>query len=319
MSSTRHRLLAILVVFLSTLLASASAFSQTPSEPLASSGPKLPAEQALGDKCAPRLPDLFASADFATEGEPRFSANEWIEGWRLPVAPPRNCVQTLSASLSTGAIRSTNALPSTTAASPAILPPVDPVSSELAALGKRGVPIARARQEVLEILSSDNACSEWFASKDPEPAGTFRSLTFSIDRHGPDLILESDPPAAALRYFRQPYVARATQASGAYTDITVNAYGAFFRELGNVEKVRDDGGPLRADGTHLLTVGSYMGATLQAQVVTLLHEFGHVIDLLPEDADDLDGQSGRNTDEVLRHCRSQIESVSKLSRSSAKR
>jgi len=34
-------------------------------------------------------------------------------------------------------------------------------------------------------------------------------------------------------------------------------------------------------------------------MVTLLHEFGHIIDLLPEDARNLDGKSVKNTDAVL--------------------
>lgn len=320
MSFTRSRLAATLVLFLSTLLASARAFSQTPSERRASAAPTLRSEaQPFWDNCASYLPNLFASSSFAAESEPRFSANEWIEGWRLPVVPPRNCFETLSASPSPATLRSTNSLPPNSGAPPTLLPALDPVSSDLAALGKLGVPISRARQMVLQILSSDNACSEWFATKDSVPAGTFRSLTFSIDRHGPDTVLESNPPTSALRYFRQPYVARATQASGPYSDITVNGNGAFFREQGAVQKVREGGGPLANDGARLLVVGPYPGTTLEAQVVTLLHEFGHVIDLLPEDADDLDGQSGRNTDAVLRHCRSQIEFASKLSRSSAKR
>jgi len=106
---------------------------------------------------------------------------------------------------------------------------------------------------------------------------------------------------------RHPYVARATQDGGAHTAITINAYGAFYRTQGQVQKISQEGLPLQLDGTRVLTVGSYSGNTLPAQMITLLHEFGHIIDLLPEDADSLDGKSGRNTDEVLRHCRAEVE------------
>jgi hypothetical protein len=197
-------------------------------------------------------------------------------------------------------------------------PPVDATALQLASLGKLGAPVARAREEVLAILGSDIACTEWLESKDPAPADTFRSLTFSIDRRGQEKVLESNS-RDALRYFRQPYVARATQDGGQNTEITVNANGAFYREQGTVEMLREDGGPLRTDGTRLLTVGAYAGSTIEAQMVTLLHEFGHVIDLLPEDADNLDGKSVRNTDEVLRHCRPEIEARSRQSRQAAKR
>jgi len=53
-------------------------------------------------------------------------------------------------------------------------------------------------------------------------------------------------------------------------------------------------------------VGSYEGSTLRAQVATLLHELGHVTGSLPDDSDELSGESGRNTDRVLRVCRAEI-------------
>jgi hypothetical protein len=55
-------------------------------------------------------------------------------------------------------------------------------------------------------------------------------------------------------------------------------------------------------------VGPYAGDTLHAQVLALLHEFGHIVDLLPTDEGDLDGKSERNTAEVLRFCRAEVES-----------
>ena len=182
----------------------------------------------------------------------------------------------------------------------------DPVPAELSALGKAGVKIARAREGVLAILRSDNACTEWFASKDATPAATFQSLSFVLDKYGPQNIFESTP-AESLLLWKQPYVASATQDGGPHTAITINANGAFYRPQGNVQKVVKEGGPVQADGARLLTVGSYRGDTLPAQMVTLLHEFGHIIDLLPEDADNLDGKSVKNTDAVLRHCREEVE------------
>ena len=97
--------------------------------------------------------------------------------------------------------------------------------------------------------------------------------------------------------------------------LAINAHGAFYRAQGNAVKVIPEGGPVHVDGTRMLTVGAYRGDTLPAQMVTLLHEFGHIIDLLPEDADNLDGKSVRNTDEVLRHCRAAVEARSQLANS----
>jgi hypothetical protein len=194
----------------------------------------------------------------------------------------------------------------------------DPVLAKLSAFGKAGAKIARAREEILDILGSENACTQWFATKDAKPADTFQSLNFLLDQRGPKDVFESNV-AESIVIIRQPYVARATQDGGAHTAITINAQGAFYRTQGNAVKVVPEGGPLHADGTRLLTVGAYRGDTLPAQMVTLLHEFGHIIDLLPEDADNLDGKSVRNTNEVLRHCRGEVEARSQLAKPTAKR
>ncbi len=185
----------------------------------------------------------------------------------------------------------------------------DAVVSELSGLGKAGAKIVRAREEVLDILRSGSACAEWFAAKDPNPAETFRSLSFHVDKQGPQQIFESQLPES-IHVWRQPYVARATQDGGPHTTITINAYGAFYRTQGTVLKTVPEGGPFQTGGSRYLTVGSYQGDTLPAQMVTLLHEFGHIIDLLPEDADNLDGKSVRNTNEVVHHCQSEIQARS---------
>lgn len=194
----------------------------------------------------------------------------------------------------------------------------DTVPAKLSAFGKAGLKIARARKEVLDILRSQNACAEWFQTKEPSPAATFQSLSFFLDRHGPPDIFESTRERSIV-VRRQPYVARTTQDGGAHTAITINANGAFYKPQGQVLKIGREAGPVQSEGTRLLTVGSYMGDTLPAQMVTLLHEFGHVIDLLPEDADNLDGKSVKNTDEVLRHCRSEVESRAQQAKETAKR
>ena len=196
--------------------------------------------------------------------------------------------------------------------------PADPISGQLDSLGKPGAEIRSAREETLEILQSPNACSAWFAAKDPDVDRTFHSLGFLIDQQGPSDVLASFS-ASPYAMIRQPYVARATQDGGANTEITINAHGAFYRKLAKVQKVNSQGGPDLPSGQQWLTVGAYTGNTLQAQILTLLHELGHVIDLLPEDADDLDGKSAKNTSEVLRHCRPVIEAFAKHNREIAKR
>ena len=180
------------------------------------------------------------------------------------------------------------------------------VPAPISAPGKEGLKISKARQAVMEILSGQNACSEWFKSKDAFPAQTLQSLSFEVDRRGQEEIFES-PQGQGMLTLRHPYVAWAIQDGGPFTTVTINANGAFYRSQGRVEKISTDGGPLRLDGMRVLTVGPYMGDTRAAQIVTLLHELGHVIDLLPLDSDGLNGSSMRNTEEVQRHCREEVE------------
>ena len=185
--------------------------------------------------------------------------------------------------------------------------PKDLVQAELNAMGKAGQKISRAREKVLEILQTENACTAWFQQKDANPAATFRTLSFVLDRHGEEFILESRD-LGPLNIFRHPYVAKVTQGDGAYGTITLNPKGAFFSSMGRVLEVRKEGGPSSLRGTRLMRVGPHAGDTLPAQVIALLHEFGHVLDLLPVDQDNVDGKSVQNTHEVLRFCSAEVES-----------
>jgi hypothetical protein len=182
--------------------------------------------------------------------------------------------------------------------------------------GKEGAEIRRAREEVLAILSEPNACSTWFAGKDQAAESTFASLSFLVDRQGPESVFGWEN--RSLMIIRQPYVASATQDGGAYTEITINANGAFYRALARFQKLSAEGGPPLSITEHWLTVGPYAGNTLEARILTLLHELGHIVGLLPPDADDLDRKSVQNTNEVLRHCRPQIEAVAKHARETAR-
>ena len=70
----------------------------------------------------------------------------------------------------------------------------DRVVLELSALGKQGDTIARAREQVLEVLQQGNACTAWFQGADPDPAEVVRSLHFA---------LEDERTFACLRHSRQ--------------------------------------------------------------------------------------------------------------------
>ena len=183
----------------------------------------------------------------------------------------------------------------------------DPVQEDLATMGKTGQKILRARERVLEILQNENACSAWFREKDSNPADTFRTLSFEIDSKGEEFVLKSKG-ADDMTIFRNPYVARVFQGDGRYGQITINTKGAFFFPIAMVIEASSEGRPWISRGVRSLGVGPYGGDTLHAQILTLLHEFGHLVDLLPTDEGDHDGKSARNTGEVLRFCRAEVES-----------
>jgi len=180
--------------------------------------------------------------------------------------------------------------------------PRDLVPKELAALGKPGKKILRARDRVLEILQTENACSEWFRQTDASAAATFQTLDYAVDRHGEESV-HAWRDAGSHYTYRDPYVARVGQATGAYATITLNVEGAFFQPQASMLLVPKEGGPAINDGVRLIGIGPYPGDSLNAQTLALLHEFGHVINLLPSDFDNEGGKSMQNTAEVLRYCR----------------
>jgi hypothetical protein len=184
--------------------------------------------------------------------------------------------------------------------------PRDLVPKDLAALGKPGKKILRARDRVLEILQTENACSEWFRQTDGNAAATFRTLDYAVDRHGEESVHAWRDVGSQFTY-RDPYVATVGQATGAYATITLNVEGAFFQPQAPMLLVPKEGGPARNGGARLINIGPYPGNSLNAQTLALLHEFGHVINLLPLDFDNEDGKSVQNTAEVLRYCRAEID------------
>jgi hypothetical protein len=189
-------------------------------------------------------------------------------------------------------------------------PRTDPVPDYLESLGKTGQKVLHARERVLGILQTENTCSAWFREKDPNPADTFRTLNYAVDRQGVAVVNVSRDSGPDYIY-RDPYVASVGQDTGAFATITLNAGGAFFHALTTSQIVSKDGGLVTFAGPRSINIGPYSGNSGAAQTLTLLHEFGHVLNLLPVDFDNEGGKSVQNTTEVLRFCRSEIEFKSK--------
>jgi len=189
---------------------------------------------------------------------------------------------------------------------------VDPVEKELLGLGHFGEGIQNVRAEILGLLSEESACSAWFRAAEPEAAAKFRSLRYAVDSAGPGEILKIQDGADGA-VAMQPYVARTGQNVGQGSTITLNAHGAFFQELARV-RTRNSPNDFTLDNKYRsLVVGNFPGGSPAARLLTLLHEFGHIIDILPIDAGVPAGPmlSVRNTETVLSHCGSQIRAHAK--------
>jgi hypothetical protein len=184
------------------------------------------------------------------------------------------------------------------------------VALELSALGKRGDAIARAREQVLEILQPGNACSAWFQESNSDPAEVFRSVHFELDPVGTSYAYGvSDRERGQL--FKHPWAARTTQNAGRNAIIQLNGHGPFFSRTSLIMQL-DPGGKLALpSGNLILTVSRYTGDTPEAQITILLHELGHIIGRLPEDDDSWDGRSFRNTSEVSRHCKTETRAAAR--------
>jgi len=179
----------------------------------------------------------------------------------------------------------------------------DPVEAELRSMGVAGQTIIGVREEVLEILRAANACSAWYAQAEREPAAKFASLRFRVDSGGGGKVQQGK--GAAGIHYREPYVARAQQNVAPGSVITLNANGPFFQSIALID-LKAEYGPAPHQLFRRLIVGDHPGGSLKAQVTTLLHEYAHVVDLVPVDAGEPE-LSTQNTQTVLSHCHKEIE------------
>jgi hypothetical protein len=180
------------------------------------------------------------------------------------------------------------------------------INGELSALGRRGVLITQARGQVLEILQTGGACARWFQETDPNVASVFRSLHYELDRGTSEIYLKKDDYGNAL--YKHPWGASTMEDGGRNSIITINSNGPFFVRQSRLIKV---GGPAWPPEWSLVMVGPYVGDTPEVRMTILLHELGHIVGRLPVDDGSWNGESSRNTVEVLRHCKAEIHLLAK--------
>jgi hypothetical protein len=181
---------------------------------------------------------------------------------------------------------------------------VDRVAPELAIMGKRGAVVEDVRERTIALLQTNDACAAWYEEWNPDVADVFRSLHYTIedDQHSYTLRKYND---RGMQMLKSPWAAHTIQYGGRESMVRLNINGPFFRRI---SPVLDTGSRrwISPIGHTRLGVAEFSGDTTEAQITILLHELGHVIGRLPLDTDSWDGQSSRNTVEVLRHCKPEI-------------
>ena len=166
---------------------------------------------------------------------------------------------------------------------------------------------------MIEILQSQNSCSAWFQEVDSNAASTFASLKFVIEASGPREVVGLRSHSGEM-LLKHPYCARALENAGGNSVVFLNPNGAFFVHSAVVLTQISKAGLYRPSGWRYLLVGSvprrharrtnnYSPPRIGACGWPSPRRFG----------DELSGQSGRNTAEVLHYCRDQIKAASRSS------
>lgn len=165
--------------------------------------------------------------------------------------------------------------------------------------------LERARQEVLVILQTDNGCGAWFREADPDVAEIFQSLRFEIVNEQITFIQQTGDGHGGF-LFKHPWAARTHELAGRDAIVEFNLHGPVFLASLPVVEIASAHSAGRYRGMRQLTIGSFRGHSLAAQMTTLLHELGHVVGRIPVDDDSWDGRSQHNTGEVLQNCKREI-------------
>ena len=185
--------------------------------------------------------------------------------------------------------------------------PSPAVAQESLLSNRRGELVAHIRHQVLEILDEPNGCAAWFQQADAHASDVLRSLRIAVDPSGPSRVSAIRTNRGSV-VFKHPWAARVPLQTGKNSIIWINDEGPFFVKESRIDNA---GFMVTRVPWHRLLVGNYNGDTDQARITILLHELGHVVGRLPEDDDSWNGQSSRNTDEVLRHCRKEVDSIAR--------
>jgi len=184
------------------------------------------------------------------------------------------------------------------------------IAGDSSDLPQRGEELERARQQVLVILQANGGCSAWLKETDPNVVEIFRSLRLRVVDEDVSYIQQTYDPRKGF-LFKHPWAARTHELAGREALVEFNLNGPFFLSSLPVVQIASPIDAGRFHGFHALSIGSFRGNSLAAQMTTMLHELAHVIGRIPVDDDSWDGRSTRNTAQVLQHCKTEIRAAAR--------
>jgi hypothetical protein len=154
-------------------------------------------------------------------------------------------------------------------------------------VGGKRVFLAKARTLIANILTGDNDCSKFFNnSSDLDLSDSYGDFAQETAAHA---FLSDDIRPEPLG---SPLVgASTTQGGGDRSMIFVNSAGFMLNSAGFIG----------AQPVTLPGLGPFAPNTVGTQIVGLLHEFAHTLDLIPRDQGNV-SQSVRNTKTILDNC-----------------
>ena len=158
----------------------------------------------------------------------------------------------------------------------------------------------QVQQVIDRILNALNDCSDFFNNSALVgafgAAGVYDNLNIQIQ----------DNSTATGTYTSQ--AARSEQASASESPTTVLVWTNC--PLGVPMQPANFGG--NAGPPALLHIGSFLGGTLGADVIMMLHELAHIVDVIPRDGPSVDPTgkvSQQNTDTILKNCEDALKDV----------
>jgi hypothetical protein len=159
---------------------------------------------------------------------------------------------------------------------------------------------------VKDVLVSSGDCAKFFDSAKIDALTRFDNTDF-VTVNGPDRVtwaLVNSKPTQV-----PPYAWDAQVQPGVGRFVQLNRNRGFYQQT--TRNVLAGGGYGSNLSTGTIKAGDFIGGSLEYQITTVLHELGHLVDLLPSDKSGGPEASNANTNLILSKCKDAIAQAAK--------